>query len=345
MAAGTTYPPDRDGPYLVGVRTVELVDPTRNNRSLTTEIWYPAAESARGQDGAGYGITARDLAGLAGLAGIPGIPETSLVKLVETPAVRDAPPAPAIANNGLVVFSHGYRGVRWQSTFLTVRLASHGYVVVAPDHAGNTLVGPADSDDVIYVNRLADMEFVTSQILSSAARPDHFLHGLFDTRRVGWTGHSFGASTVLVLGIRDATEMVDVPLAPRVDPRMVEVADPAHYELGSAMLVMGGSADHTCDFTHQQTIFDKAGRPRFLAELDGAGHFDFTELCGNLFLRMVPQIGGECGQQAGRYFPAIRYFVVAAMNRYLRCDVSAAGALSQATGRAQTDIMAYTAEP
>ena len=40
----------------------------------------------------------------------------------------------------LVVFSHGYGGERRQSTFFCTHLASHGYVIAAMDHVGNTTV-------------------------------------------------------------------------------------------------------------------------------------------------------------------------------------------------------------
>ena len=51
----------------------------------------------------------------------------------------------------VLVFSHGNSGVRWQSPFFTEYLASHGWVVVAPDHVGNTLfdMGDVPFDEVI----------------------------------------------------------------------------------------------------------------------------------------------------------------------------------------------------
>src|SRR5262249_56282777 len=52
-------------------------------------------------------------------------------------AVRDAGPRPG--SYPLVMFSHGFGGHRRQSTFLCTHLASHGYVVAACDHTGNTL--------------------------------------------------------------------------------------------------------------------------------------------------------------------------------------------------------------
>ena len=44
-----SYDPFARGPHPVGVVTLELSDPARS-RFVPTEVWYPAAESARGQD-------------------------------------------------------------------------------------------------------------------------------------------------------------------------------------------------------------------------------------------------------------------------------------------------------
>ena len=79
--------------------------------------------------------------------------------IVETRAYRDdarnrplrteiwRPSAPM--RSPVVLFSHGFAGTRLQSKFICSHLASHGYVVAAPDHAGNTfldlnLTTPAD---------------------------------------------------------------------------------------------------------------------------------------------------------------------------------------------------------
>ena len=51
--------------------------------------------------------------------------------------VRGVPAAPG--RYPLVVFSHGYAGFRDQSTFLTARLASWGFIVAAPDHYSRDL--------------------------------------------------------------------------------------------------------------------------------------------------------------------------------------------------------------
>ncbi len=45
---------------------------------------------------------------------------------------------PAAGDFPLVIYSHGNGGLRYVSAFLTEHLASHGFVVMAPDHTGNT---------------------------------------------------------------------------------------------------------------------------------------------------------------------------------------------------------------
>ena len=57
---------------------------------------------------------------------------------IENAIVRQAA---EIATDGpfpLVVYSHGSGGIRYLASYYTEAIASHGYVVAAPDHTGNT---------------------------------------------------------------------------------------------------------------------------------------------------------------------------------------------------------------
>ena len=77
----------------------------------------------------------------------------------------------------LVVFSHGAYGVRFQSVFFTAYLASHGYVVVAPDHPDNCLFdlfvqGGYSMEEV--VNSSFDRPF---DITNSNAKTSRLRHG------------------------------------------------------------------------------------------------------------------------------------------------------------------------
>src|SRR5215510_4504807 len=104
--------PSQPGPWLAGVTTVTVTDPARG-RSFDVEVWYPVDPAI----GDGSGNTYSLLGGLIAL---------------DSPARRDATPAPG-GPWPLVVFSHGYGGIRFQSFFLTEHLATRGFVVIAPD--------------------------------------------------------------------------------------------------------------------------------------------------------------------------------------------------------------------
>src|SRR5205814_4437024 len=79
--------------------------------------------------------------------------------------------------------------------------ASHGYVVVAPDHLKNTLL---DNDThalpSIVKNRPHDVSVAMDELLRRSGAAGDLIEGMADGARVGVAGHSFGAFTALLLG-------------------------------------------------------------------------------------------------------------------------------------------------
>ncbi|HVZ35301.1 MAG TPA: hypothetical protein VG963_22900, partial [Polyangiaceae bacterium] len=116
------YDPFARGQYPVGVRSAAST-PAEPGQGAPAplELWYPAASRHRGQD----------------LAAATQDHYTFFGMSLTQEAVRDAAPAAGVFP--LVVFSHGIAGHRRQSTFFCTHLASHGYLVAAPDHGGNAL--------------------------------------------------------------------------------------------------------------------------------------------------------------------------------------------------------------
>ena len=115
------------GPYAVGARTLRFTD--SRGKELVVEVWYPAEVPE-------------------GAAPDPYPPTT----LAGT-AVRDVPADLRGAPYPLIGFSHGFAGIRFQSAYLTEHLASHGVVVVAPDHARNTFL---DLDTYAVIDVIID---------------------------------------------------------------------------------------------------------------------------------------------------------------------------------------------
>ncbi|HKA84885.1 MAG TPA: hypothetical protein VKD21_13530 [Acidimicrobiales bacterium] len=256
-------PPGGPGRYAVGLSTVRMTDPARADRTLTVDIWYPA-------DGRSEAPTASIDLIFTRLA-LPGVL---------------ASPAAARGSFPLVVFSHGNGGVRFQSWFLLRALASHGFVVAAPDHAGNTaldaIAGTSDPIGVAAANRPRDASFVIDQMLGRDGDPDDPLHGRIDERNIAVAGHSFGGFTALAT----AAGFVDYRPDPRVDA-IVPIAPATGFsdeQLASIdvpTLLMGGTSDTVVPIEPGIVrAWDLIpARPEYRVDLEAAGHNSFTNVC------------------------------------------------------------------
>jgi predicted dienelactone hydrolase len=288
--AGPDAAPDPSvmGPYPVGVMTVELLDDARPNdagepRRLVTEIWYPASEEARGQPG--YVYTEEDLLTEEARAML----DMPLDVELATDAVRDA--APRTLREGrepdeafpIVLFSHGSSGVRMQSTFLTVYLASHGYVVAAPDHLGNTLsdavlgAGTVEQFESLGL-RPDDMGFVLAHLQGLPGEDP--LGAIVDGERVGAAGHSFGALTTLRLLAQGRP--IDVAVAqapPGLDIVWFGGLPVQPEEVDVPVMLHAGEVDTTTPLSDAVSVYEALGSPKTLLTVGAAGHFSFSDMC------------------------------------------------------------------
>lgn len=277
---GVAPDPSTFGPFPVGVRTVAWSDATRpdamgNPRPILTEIWYPADESARGQKGAKYEL--RPLL----TPDQQRILATTDLPIQTTTAVRDARPRFDRAPYPLVVFSHGHGGMRWQSTYYTVVLASHGYVVAAPDHFGDTLsdgLANALAPTLVEVqDRPLDVSFLIGRLTSLPATDP--LAGLSDAARVGVTGHSFGALTSLRVAALDRRVKAIVPQAP-TDVGIAWFDQPPGFKLSIPVLIEAAHDDRTLPWdTHVAPTWARMVPTRALLDITHGGHFSFSDLC------------------------------------------------------------------
>src|SRR5439155_610438 len=111
---------------------------------------------------------------------------------------------------------HGQAAIRWQSTYLTVLLASHGYVVASPDHQGGTLYdvvrGQLSAVTMGLDDRPLDIRYIVNRLSRMPA--DDALSGMVDVGHLGVAGHSFGALTAMRSTVFDDRVLAIVPQAP-----------------------------------------------------------------------------------------------------------------------------------
>lgn len=249
------------GPHPVGVTRVTLRDDSRD-RTLLTEIWYPADESARGlPPSPPSDYLPPELAFLTDHA------------TLQLTAVRDAPIAPG-GPFPLIAFSHGSGGIRFQNTFQMEHLASHGFVVVAPDHQGNTYFDNSESEAQLAIDRPLDIIYLLDAFSGFTADPGSRFAGWIDTDLpFGVTGHSFGAYTSFAVASMDARVAAALPMA---------LSGPISSGYSAATLLMLATEDQTIGLDENQAIRDAYASlpgPRFLAEVIDAGHYSFSFAC------------------------------------------------------------------
>jgi len=276
------------GPFPVGVTTTVFVDKSRTDnftkqpRTLVTEIWYPATDEARRLPKNKYsdfmpgGITPEidDL-----IRKSYKMSAAEIDKIYWNEAHRNAP-----VRKGrfpLVVFSHGNGGSRNQNTFWCDYLASHGYVIVSPDHTGNARFTIIDGKPVVFQgsertnsakDRPLDVSFLLDQMISWDKGADKRFAGHIDTGRTAITGMSFGSFTA--------------HWASDQDPRFKAViamsgAPPTHTNLTVPSLRMLGTEDRTIGAQGNKSIRDNHAThtgPSYLLELKDGGHYSFTDM-------------------------------------------------------------------
>ncbi|MEW6430015.1 MAG: hypothetical protein AB1730_00795 [Myxococcota bacterium] len=280
-ASATAAPdPTKPGPFPVGVRTVTYEDtgrrkPDGSPRVLVTEVWYPATQETRGQPGVDYDITTvftdEQRAALAG----------SQAPILHTSAVRDAPIAASHGPFPLIIFAHGMGAIRWQSTYYTVLLASHGYVVVSCDHEGGTLYdlvrNQMESTPEGLEHRPGDVIYLMNRL--ARLKADDPLYGHLDLEHIGVTGHSFGAFTSLRVAAMDKRVKAIVPQAP-TDVNLAWLGLPMPVRLGIPVMVQAAHDDKTLEWdSNIVPTWPLLERPRWLLDLVHGGHFTFSDLC------------------------------------------------------------------
>jgi predicted dienelactone hydrolase len=128
----------------------------------------------------------------------------------------------------VILFSHGLGGSRDAGGEWAEHWASHGYLVIALQHPGSDASlwrGAATPADAVrgmrsgmtaeqYVLRVEDVRFVVDELARRREAHDP-MAAKADLRRIGMSGHSFGAQTTQAI----AGERFPVPVR-RADPRV-----------------------------------------------------------------------------------------------------------------------------
>jgi dienelactone hydrolase len=247
----------------VGVTTIRL-------GRTDAEVWYPAADAAEGEPQEPLGV----------LRWVPQVVQDRLgtLDLADPPtgAVRDARLRRPQAPYPVVIFSHGFGGMRYQSFDLTVHLASRGFVVISADHRGRNLADqlPCVFSPVLDGCNLglgqddpAPPDIEAALAWAESANAEGVFAGALDLDALGLFGHSAGGGSTSRVGSEDQRFKALMPLG------------------GGAVVtrdVPTAFISATCDgiIAHERLVeVADASVDATMIALHGGGHLAFSDLC------------------------------------------------------------------
>jgi predicted dienelactone hydrolase len=188
------------GPYDVGVQTITIN--AGSERPLTLDVWFPVDDAADA----------------------PAHEYSFLPELVDVSDNAVSIDPAAISADGpfpLVVYSHGSGGLRYIASDYTETIASYGYLVVAPDHTGNTaldqlLCSRAEGVTNAF-NRPNDIRTIIDAMTNPESAETAGFVASVDPENIALTGHSLGGFTTYAAVTGFENELGAVPADGRID--------------------------------------------------------------------------------------------------------------------------------
>ena len=302
-------PPPR-GEFSVGTCTYAMVEPEKDplsahqakNRELAVQFWYPTRQKD--------GPNAPDMFPFRDFSPFMKSPFFALVAshlaFVRTHSEINAPLSKKIAHYPIVIFSHGLMGWRGQNTEQMEWLASHGFIVVAPDHTydaafsvfpdghvvtSQLLAGKESSDaatlkDIDLEARVKDLNFLLSELpkLNTSDLQGRFTDRL-DVKNVGVLGHSMGGKVAISL-----SQHSNVKAAMALD------GGPAEFVSPLCPLIILQAERYGDPLEIKRLYATTNGFPIYNIKVNRADHANFTDLPLITKLHWVLGMSGSINQ-------------------------------------------------
>ncbi len=219
--------PKPTGDRNIGTESVELIDIDRlewftedpqDLRKIMIQIWYPT-DDLDGEKESYIDYGELRIEALASQFDYSPFLFKKLID-VETNSIRKAEPSTQ-SSFPLIIFSHGLGGNRTQNTIMIEELTSHGYVVIAIEHAYDANISIFNNGDVAdyrsginyqrrntqkitpeefwairlpqLETRAKDVSYIIDQ-LELGNLPENIIN-IIDLENIGVFGHSFGGAT------------------------------------------------------------------------------------------------------------------------------------------------------
>ena len=240
------------------------------------------------------------------------------------------------AKHPLIVVSHSSGGHKRQLAYVCTHLASHGYIVAAPDHVGSTAADAAErarraaKNEVLsaaardaliarmIADRVPDLRFIIATMLGGS------LSQSIDSARIGLVGWSFGGWAVLATPEADGRVGAVAAFAPAGAsnplPGILPVALTFTWQREVPTLLLAAEDDRFIPLSGVKELFERAPSRKRMFVLRGADHQHFADQVTD---------AGACSPEQAHLFT--RGLTLAHMDAALRRETKAERFLAEDT--------------
>ena len=165
----------------------------------------------------------------------PGASERTLKVTIWYP--REIQSAP------LLVYSHGLSSLSEGGKRVARHLASHGYVVIAPNFPLSNFFAPGGPNALDVKNQPQDISFIIDSALAWNRDPGHALYNMMDPERIGVVGFSLGGLTSVLVAFHPAWRDERVKAAASIAAPLRMLGDRFFDHANVPLLMLVGDRD------------------------------------------------------------------------------------------------------
>jgi hypothetical protein len=342
--------PVPSGTFAVGTQTFYWQDADRTEifgtsagegpRRLMVQVWYPAVKGETLKTVPYVDDPSAFSRGAAKMYHAPGW-IANYVGLIQTHSARDAALEQSNQPFPVLIFSHGWNGYRTQNTYQMEELASHGYVVFAPDHTYGSIavtfpggesilvdpgILPFGAEESIFDPAArtlgsvweGDLHFVLGQIerLNQGEIAGPF-KGKLDLSRLGVLGHSTGAGAAVEFCWSEDLCKAGLAMDTWLEPYSRSMTEEG---LSKPFLFMESERWNQGEDNKNEPLFDAlyahSQGEKFWLEISGTRHTDFADLPALTPLFLIPRLGNPF--YGSRVLQIVNTYSLAFFDHYLK---------------------------
>ncbi|MFN2237426.1 MAG: alpha/beta hydrolase family protein [Anaerolineales bacterium] len=344
--------PEPTGNNNVGTIKLTLIDHARQEiyakepggyRIINVQIWYPAELDPDAKPALWLDNMEVMAPALAAKLNLPSF-FLDHIKYAQTHALTNAPLLNSGSKYPLLLFSHGWGGFKSQNTYQVEELASHGYIVAAPDHTYGAIASVFPDGSIALNNPDAlpvDAEMPENEFLSAAQiLGDQWAGDLgfvidslenpgvnyqldvlgqnIDFTRVGVLGHSTGGGAAIEFCATDARCQAALGMDPYMDPVSKQVQTQNFNKPYMAMFSESWAIEPGRNNDIFKLFFNNVKEDRFDFYIQETKHYDFTDMPA--FSPLAPYLGLKGTLNGEQVSKIINAYTLAFFDRYFRGD-------------------------